>query len=384
MPDAKGPSVLVRSPGLGRGFGLSGPPERVLYLRPAGLLAGVEARAAAAEGIALPLAGGPVAFTLCEVMVRRNGRVETAVASLAELREWALRERAKLEPHLARLLEACSAPRPSFTGLALDRPRLMAVVNATPDSFSDRGEHLAPADAVARGRVLAEAGADIIDVGGESTRPGGAPVDAKEELRRVRPVLEGLAGCGAVLSIDTRHAAVMTAALELGALIINDVTALTGDPKSLALAASRRAHVVLVHMQGEPRTMNRAPRYSFAPLDVYDALAARVEACVAAGIPRARIAVDPGLGFGKATAHNLAILERLALFHGLGCAVLVGASRKLLVGASRRDTPPKARLGASLGAALAALERGAQLLRVHDLAETRQAVDMWRAVHENC
>lgn len=384
MPDAQSASVLVRSPGLGRGFGLSGPPERVLYLRPTGLLTGTEARAAASEGIALPLAGGPVAFTLCEVLVRRNGRVEVALASLAELREWALREREKLEPHLARLLEACSAPRPPFAGLSLDRLRLMAVVNATPDSFSDGGEHLAPKDAVAYGRALVEAGADIIDVGGESTRPGAAPVDANKELRRVRLVVEGLAGCGAVLSIDTRHAAVMAAALELGALIINDVTALAGDPKSLALAAERRAHVVLVHMQGKPRTMNRAPRYEFAPLDVYDALAARVEACVAAGIPRTRIAVDPGLGFGKRTGHNLAILERLTLFHGLGCAVLVGASRKLLVGASRRETPPKARLGASLGAALAAIERGAQLLRVHDLAETRQAADMWRAVHENC
>ena len=384
MPDAKGPSVLVRSPGLGRGFGFSGPPERVLYLRPTGLLAGAEGRAASAEGIALPLAGGPIAFTLCEVLVRRAGCVETALASLAELREWALRERATLEPHLARLLEACSAARPPFAGLALDRPRLMAVVNATPDSFSDGGERLAPADALAHGRALAEAGADIIDVGGESTRPGAAPVDARAELRRVRPVLAGLAGSRAVLSIDTRHATVMKAALELGARVINDVTALAGDPKSLALAAARGAHVVLVHMQGEPRTMNRAPRYRFAPLDVYDALAARVEACVAAGIPRARIAVDPGLGFGKKTAHNLAILERLSLFHGLGCVVLVGASRKLLIGASRRQTPPKARLGASLGAALAALERGAQLLRVHDLAETRQAVDIWRAVHENC
>lgn len=384
MPDAKGPSELVRSPGLGRGFGFSGPPERALYLRPAGLLAGAEGRAAAAEGIALPLAGGPLSFTLCEVMVRRNGRVETTLASLAELREWALHERAALEPHLARLLEACSAPRPPFAGLALDRPRLMAIVNATPDSFSDGGEHLTPADAVAHGRALVEAGADIIDVGGESTRPGAAPVDAKEELRRVRPVLEGLAECGAVISIDTRHAAVMRTALDLGARVINDVTALAGDPKSLALAAASGAQIVLMHMQGEPPTMNRAPQYDFAPLDVYDALAARVEACVAAGIPRARIAVDPGLGFGKDTAHNLAILERLSLFHGLGCALLVGASRKLLVGASRRDIPPKARLGASLGAALAALERGAQLLRVHDLAETRQAVDVWRALHENC
>jgi len=173
---------------------------------------------------------------------------------------------------------------------------------------------------------------------------------------------------------------VMEAALDAGVAVLNDVSALAGDPLSLPLAAARKAAVVLVHMAGEPRTMNLTPAYGFAPIDVYDALSARVEAALAAGIPRARIAVDPGLGFGKRSSHNLELLARLALFHGLGCAVMVGASRKLLVGAAKKDVPPKARLGASLAAALAALDQGAQLLRVHDVAETLQAVNLWRAL----
>lgn len=382
MPEAEEVAVIVESPGLDRGFALSGPPQGRLYLRPLGFLAGPEAGAALEAGTALPLAGGPLAFTLCEVLQRGTRRIESAVATLGALKAWAERTTPAAERHIAGLLDCLSRTRAPFAGLSLDRPRLMAVVNATPDSFSDGGAHRSPASAIAHGRALAAAGADIVDVGGESTRPGAEPVTAEAELERVMPVLEGLAGAGTVLSIDTRKSAVMAAALDAGVRVINDVTALAGDPGSLALAAARGAAVVLVHMQGEPRTMNRAPRYASAPLDVYDALAARVEACREAGIPPARIAVDPGLGFGKKAVHNFAILERLALFHGLGCALLVGASRKLLAGGSPKDVPPQARLGASLGAALAALDRGAQLLRVHDLVETRQAAEVWRALND--
>lgn len=382
MPDGKDKAALARSPGLDRGFALlAGDAER-LFLCPAGLLHGAEAHAALVGGAARPLAGGPLAFTRCEVLVRASGRTESAFASLAELESWARRAGALVEARVAELLALLAAPRADFAGLSLDRPRLMGIVNATPDSFSDGGDHLAAERAVAHGLALVEAGADIVDVGGESTRPGAVAVAVEEELRRVGPVLDGLAGAGLGprLSIDSRHAAVMRAALDSGARIINDVTALAGDPLSLPLAAARKAAVVLVHMQGEPATMNLAPHYDFAPLDVYEALAARVEAALAAGIPRASIAVDPGLGFGKTTAHNVQILERAALLHGLGCAVLIGASRKLLIGASKKKVPPKARLGASLAAALSALDQGVQLLRVHDVAETLQAVNLWRAL----
>jgi dihydropteroate synthase len=268
-----------------------------------------------------------------------------------------------------------------MTALA-HRPLVMGVVNVTPDSFSDGGDFAAPEAAIAQGKALAAAGADILDVGGESTRPGAEPVAPEEELRRVRPVIEGLRGLGRPISIDTRHAAVMQGALEAGATIINDVSALA-EAESLALAAASGVPVMLMHMPGEPRTMNRAPRYDCVTLDVYDALAARVQACLAAGIPRGRIAIDPGIGFGKWTHHNLAILEALALFHGLGCALLLGASRKRFLARATPEgsLPPKARLAGSLAAALQGAGQGVQILRVHDVAETAQALDLWRALH---
>lgn len=256
----------------------------------------------------------------------------------------------------------------------------MGIVNVTPDSFSDGGLYFNAARAIAHGRELVEAGADVLDIGGESTRPGAAPVTVEEELRRVVPVVRALAERGAVVSIDTRHAAVMRGALAAGARIVNDVTALTGDPDSLATVAASEAEVVLMHMQGEPQTMQADPHYVDAPLDVYDYLAGRIAACEAAGIARARIAVDPGIGFGKNDAHNVAILGSLGLYHGLGCAVLLGVSRKSFVGRLSAGEPPKGRLPGSLAAALGGLDQGVQMLRVHDVAETAQARAIWHAV----
>jgi len=371
---------IVQSPGLDRGFALSGPLAKRLYLRPVGFLSGDAAAAASAIGSAAPLAGGPLAFTHVELFARDEGHVAVTTASLHDLKSWARTSGGEIEGYIAGALARVSMPRPAFAGLSLDRPRLMGILNATPDSFSDGGAHLAPEAAIAHGRTLISAGADIVDIGGESTRPGAVPVGIEEELRRVRPVLAGLSNSTAALSIDTRKSAVMAAAIGAGAAIVNDITALAGDPRSMALAVERQAFVVLMHMQGDPATMNEAPSYRCAPLDVYDFLEDRIEACVTAGLPRAKIAVDPGLGFGKTTEHNVAILERISLLHGLGCGILLGASRKLALGAARRTTEPPQRLGASLGAALGALEQGVQLLRVHDVAATRQAVDVWHAL----
>ncbi len=260
----------------------------------------------------------------------------------------------------------------------------MGIINVTPDSFSDGGDRFDAARAIADGLALREAGAAILDVGGESsTRPGAAPVPVEEEVRRVVPVVAGLAKAGALVSIDTRRAVVMAAALDAGAQIINDVTALSGDSKSLSLAAGCQASVVLMHMQGEPQTMQRDPHYNDAPLDVYDYLAARVADCEAAGIPRARIAVDPGIGFGKSVAHNLRILDQLAVFHGLGCAVVLGVSRKNFIGRLTGVEDAKARLPGSLAGALAGVARGVQILRVHDVVETRQALAIWAALESS-
>ena len=229
---------------------------------------------------------------------------------------------------------------------------------------------------------MAEAGADIVDVGGESTRPGSQAPSEAEEARRVVPVIRALAEDGLLVSVDTRRAAVMDAALDAGARIVNDMSALGHDREACGVIARRGAWVVLAHMQGTPETMQQGPRYDDASLDVFDALAARVSAAGACGIPLSRIIVDPGIGFGKTARHNLEILRDLALFHGLGCPLLVGASRKSFIGRVSAGEAPKARLPGSLAAGLHALGEGAHILRVHDVAETRQALTLWRGIRD--
>ncbi len=258
----------------------------------------------------------------------------------------------------------------------------MGVVNVTPDSFSDGGLAYDTADAVRLGKKLLSDGADILDVGGESTRPGAVPVGEEDELGRVIPVIRALAADGAVISVDTRKARVMEAALEAGAEIINDVTALTHDPRSIEVTAAGNASVILMHMQGEPGAMQENPAYHDAAEEVLDYLAGRVGACEKAGIPRDRIAVDPGIGFGKTLDHNLDILNKLDRYQSIGCPVVLGVSRKSFIGMidENADTPAM-RLGGSLAAALAGVARGASILRVHDVFETRQALAVWGAVN---
>jgi dihydropteroate synthase len=339
-----------------------------------------------AAATALPLAGGPLAFSACEVAIREPARIARTTASLADTRAWAARQGGAVEARVARLLDDLSRPRRGLRGEPSSKPLIMGIVNATPDSFSDGGEHLDPAAAVAHGQRLAHAGADILDIGGESTRPGAAPVAPSEEAARVLPVLQGLSHLRAsfprlLLSIDTRHALVMRAALAQGVDIINDVTALTGDRESLAVAARSNAAVVLMHMQGEPATMNLAPTYDDVALDVFDYLEVRIAACRDAGIAHERLVLDPGIGFGKRGPQNLAVLRALALYHGLGCRVLLGASRKALGSKAESGFPPRERLPTSLAAAMHGLGQGVQLLRVHDVAETRRAVDLWQRLN---
>jgi dihydropteroate synthase len=250
----------------------------------------------------------------------------------------------------------------------------MGVINVTPDSFSDGGRHLDAAGAIEHGRALLTAGADLLDIGGESTRPGADPVPPEEELARVLPVVRALAQAGAVISIDTRHAAVMSAALGAGARIVNDVSALAGDPLSIEAVRRFGAAIALMHMGGQPKTMQDNPRYEDVVLDVCDYLDSRIAACEAARIPRERIVVDPGIGFGKNLQHNLRLLSHLTVFHGLGVGLLLGVSRKSFIAKASRGEPADARLPGSLAAALAAAGQGVQILRVHDVAETRQAL----------
>jgi len=264
----------------------------------------------------------------------------------------------------------------SYAGLSLDRSRIMGVINVTPDSFSDGGEAFALEDAIARGKAMVAAGADILDIGGESTRPGSQEVSVNEELRRVLPVIEGLLDTGVALSIDTRHGHIMDRAITAGAHIINDITALTGDPDALQVAARLGCPVILMHMQGEPGTMQKQPSYDNAPQEIYDYLQRRIEACQQAGIEKSRIAVDPGIGFGKTVEHNLQILNRISGLHDLGCAVVLGVSRKRFIGAISGAQHPQDRLPGSLAAVVHARINGVQIFRVHDVAETRQALDV--------
>ena len=351
-----------------------------IRLCPEEIFSGAAARDAVARGRALPLAGGPLAFAAVEVLERgADGRAAAQFLTLAELKDMAARTGRATEVETA--LQVLAAPRAPWAGFVLDRPLVMGILNVTPDSFSDGGAFYDPARALAHGRAMIEAGADMIDIGGESTRPGSDATPIDEELRRVVPIIETLARDGIAVSVDTRHAAVMREALDAGARIVNDVTALTGDPDSMEVAARSGAPVVLMHMAGEPRTMQAAPRYDDVALDVLDYLDARVAACEAAGIARARIAVDPGIGFGKhPLEHNPPLLRRIALLHATGCAVLLGLSRKSFIGRVSRGEPPSQRLGGSVAGALWGAERGVQILRVHDVAETRQALAVYRAI----
>lgn len=259
-------------------------------------------------------------------------------------------------------------------------PLLMGVVNVTPDSFSDGGRFFDPQAAIAHGVKLMDEGAAILDIGGESTRPGATPVTPQEEMARVLPVLQGLARHaetrGVALSIDTRHAATMQAALDAGAAIINDVSALTHDPDAMNVAARCRAKIVLMHMQGTPQTMQHAPHYADVVREVRDYFQARMEACAQVGIARERLILDPGIGFGKSAEHNLALLKNIAAFSELGAPILVGASRKSFIGKLTGTHDPQDRLAGSLAIALYAATAGAAILRVHDVKETRQALVM--------
>lgn len=312
---------------------------------------------------ALPLAGGLGWFAQVEVITRHQPARIIAASDLP------LADAQRL-----------SAPRPHFAGLSLDRPRVMGILNITPDSFSDGGLFLAPEAALMQARRMAAA-ADIIDIGGESTRPGAAEVAAEEEVQRTAPVIAALraGGLDGPISIDTRKAAVAQAAFAAGASILNDVTALQYDPAMAGVAAAAQSPVILMHSIKTPATMQDDPQYDDVLLDVYDALAARIEAAVAQGIARARIAIDPGIGFGKTLAHNLALLARLSLFHNLGVPVLLGASRKRFIGTIARQDEAARRMPGSLAVALAGAAQGVQMIRVHDVDETRQALTLWAA-----
>ncbi|MSO81140.1 MAG: dihydropteroate synthase [Alphaproteobacteria bacterium] len=360
-------------------------PAARLHAEPLGLLAADAAVAAVAAGEALALAGGPVAAARLLLHARLSGRpgapVTTATAPAGDIADWAARHADAGDSRAADLLARLTAPRAGFAGLlpsAPGLPLLMGIVNATPDSFHPGSRRHDAAAAIAHGIALAEAGAHLVDVGGESTRPGAEPPSVDAELDRVVPVVAALAKAGISVSVDTRRAPVMRAALAAGARIVNDVSALAGDPGSPSVVANAGTAAILMHMRGEPATMQCNTRYDDVLLDVADFLAARLAAAEAAGIPRARLAVDPGIGFAKTPDGNARLMGAIGALHGLGAAIVLGASRKSSLGALSRGETVEARLPGSLTAAVVAAAQGVQVVRVHDVAETRQALAVWR------
>lgn len=313
---------------------------------------------------ALPLAGGPFCFDRVEVLSRDQDPVVMPASQTPD-----------------KILAELTAPRTPIAGLDVGRAQIMGILNVTPDSFTDGGQHDAPAAALAHARRMQSEGADLIDIGGESTRPGALAVPEDQEIARTAPVIAELREAGIMLplSIDTRKTAVAQAAVTAGADLVNDVSGFTFDPDLARFCADHALPVCVMHAQGDPQTMQQNPHYENVLLDIYDYLAARVQALEDTGIARAQIIVDPGIGFGKTQAHNLALLARISLFHGLGCPILLGASRKKFIATLGQAPEVAERVHGSVGVALAAVAQGVQILRVHDVFATRSALTLWQA-----
>ena len=313
---------------------------------------------------ALTLAGGWGWFTQCERITRDTcGAIVDAGAVPGH---W---------------IERLTTPRGALAGVDLGSPRILGILNVTPDSFSDGGMHTEPDVAAMRALDMVAAGAELIDVGGESTRPGAAFVPEAEEIARIEPVIRMIRdkGVDAIISIDTRKAVVAEAARAAGADLINDVSGFTFDEGLAGVALQNEMPVCIMHAQGTPEVMQDAPDYDNVLLDVFDWLEERIQSLEAMGMPRARMIADPGIGFGKTFAHNVTLLQRISLFHALGVGLLLGVSRKGFIGRIGKEPEPTARGPGSVAVALAALGQGVQIIRAHDVADHRQAIALWRA-----
>ena len=355
-----------------------------IYIRPIGLVPGPQSE----HGNAIRLAGGMVYASRFAVILRRDGAIAerwlAAPDTIAEVLGHLPEDLgAEAERQWANLTLAHPPLEMGARTIRLDQPQVMGILNVTPDSFSDGGEFMdKPEVQREQAAGMVEAGASIIDVGGESTRPGAKPVWEGDEIERVVPAVEMCAGMGAAVSIDTRKAAVMEAALDAGATLVNDVSGLTHDPRSAEVVASRGCPVVLMHAPGRGEDLHDGGEYSNVVFDVFDELRSRRDHALEAGIDASRILLDPGIGFGKSLADNLALVNALPLFHALGHPLLLGMSRKRMIGALSKEEGADQRLGGSIALAMRAMDAGVQLLRVHDVPETVQARNVWRGLRD--
>lgn len=355
-----------------------------IYIQPLTTVSGPQA----VEGEAVRLAGGTVYAREFVVILRRDGRViERHIATKSSIDDILATMPedvgAEGERQWANLRMAHPALELGSRTIRLDMPQVLGILNVTPDSFSDGDEFMDDPEAMrSQAAAMHEAGAAIIDIGGESTRPGAKEVWEGEEIKRVQPAVEHCVGMGAAVSVDTRRPAVMEAALEAGAHIINDVSALRYDPRSLEFSASSGTPVILMHAPGTGEDLHADPDYTSVVFDVFDFLRDMRDRAIEAGIAREKIVLDPGIGFGKSLADNLALLNALPLFHALGQPLLLGASRKRMIGALSDEAPAHQRLGGSLTIAQLGMDAGVQLLRVHDVFETVQARNVWRGLRD--
>lgn len=313
---------------------------------------------------AFVLAGGWTWFTHAEILTRDGARHVIPADELP-----------------SDVLADLTRPRGPIGPLSMRQPHIMGILNVTPDSFSDGGLHNDPAEAVSRASEMVMQGATLIDIGGESTRPGAVVVPMLEEIARTTPVIAALTAVLDIpVSIDTRKASVAKSAIASGALLVNDVAGFTYDAALAPLCAQLGAPVCVMHAQGDPTTMQDNPQYDDVLLDVYDFLKDQIAYLTGLGLARDQIVVDPGIGFGKTVAHNLALLARISLFHSLGVPILLGASRKGFIKTIGRAPDPEQRVGGSVAVALEGVAQGVQIIRVHDVEDTRQALHMWQAV----
>lgn len=354
-----------------------------IYLRPVHFIESPQQH----DGLTARLAGGMIWFSAVEVISRHDGNFARAIIPVSAWEDALAALPSAICERAETLFSRITAPRsPLQMGertIRLDQPQIMGILNMTPDSFSDGGKHLDDVNAAASaGIALASAGAAILDIGGESTRPKAPVIWEGDEIKRVEPVIRQMANSGTAMSIDTRKAAVMEAAIAAGARMINDVSALLYDDRALEVAAASGLPVALMHAPSQSSDPHKNAGYGDTITEIFDWLEKRVDAVEAAGISRNKIMIDPGIGFGKSLSDNLAITNNLALFHAIGCPILYGASRKTMVGALSNEADVNERLGGSVFLAMKAVEQGVQMVRVHDVAETAQAIHVWRGLRD--
>lgn len=358
--------------------------KQKFYLQPLGLLRGC----IDSSRYFKKLNAGNIHFSVLKVIEREGDQIKNELVPVSNIDNYLATKNNVVRASITAILKNLTTECPSITlenGKTFDwnKPIIQGVLNVTPDSFSDGGSFDNYDAAIKQAQRMINDGADIIDIGGESTRPGAVSVSIEQELSRVIPVIEKLSSTTTSISIDSRNARVMSEAITAGAHIVNDVSALSHDPKSLELVQKTKIPVILMHAQGTPETMQENPSYNCAILDIYDYLEDRIAFCEDAGISRNQIIVDPGIGFGKTLIHNMEILANLSIFHGLGVPILVGASRKRFIGEISGEENPKERTPGSISAAISAIEQGVQIVRVHDVKETKQAKLVNEAIHRN-